>query len=217
MNRPSTRLSKRFLDVTISATALVALSPLLVVSAALVRWRLGSPVLFRQQRIGLGDRPFGILKLRTMTDERDSEGTLLADDLRVTRLGRFLRNTSIDELPALANVLFGQMSLVGPRPLPTRYLPRYTSEQRRRHQVLPGITGLAQVRGRNRLSWEDKFRWDIEYVDNQSMRLDLVILSLTVSKVLRRTDIDSEHCVSAPEFLGGEHTKAHEQQPQRAA
>ena len=199
---PSGTYPKRVLDITLAAAALILLSPLMFVCAVLVRSRLGKPVLFRQERIGLGDRPFRIFKFRTMTDERNTEGDLLADELRVTRLGKILRATSIDELPALINVLLGQMSLVGPRPLPSRYLPRYTREQRQRHRVLPGITGLAQVHGRNRLSWEEKFRLDLEYVHSRTLWLDVRILILTVLRVLRRDGIDSDHCVSAPEFLG---------------
>jgi len=202
MSDSTRQFSKRAIDLTIAAVALISLSPLLTVCAVLVRWRLGSPVLFWQERAGLVGRPFLIFKFRTMTDKKDVEGKLLVDEFRITRLGQFLRSSSLDELPGLWNVLVGEMSLVGPRPLPTRYLSRYTTEQQHRHRVRPGITGLAQIQGRNRLSWEEKFRWDIQYVKQHTLWLDLKIMLLTIVRVLRRDGISSGECVSAPEFTG---------------
>src|ERR1700678_1464394 len=183
------RLSKRTLDVLVAAAALVALSPLLAVIAVLVRIFMGSPVLFRQVRPGYKERPFTCLKFRTMTDKRDANGNLLPDGDRLTRLGRLLRRTSLDELPELINVLRGEMSLVGPRPLLMQYLDRYTPEQRRRHAVKPGITGWAQVNGRNALDWERKFDLDLWYVDHQTFWLDIRILSKTLLQVVQRDSI----------------------------
>ncbi|HWR97726.1 MAG TPA: sugar transferase, partial [Candidatus Methanoperedens sp.] len=183
---------KRALDVTVAAMALLLLSPLLLAAALAVRLRLGRPVLFRQVRPGRGGRPFVLLKYRTMSDARDGSGVLLPDAGRLSALGRFLRSTSLDELPELFNVLRGDMSLVGPRPLLTEYLPLYTPEQARRHEVRPGITGWAQVNGRNAISWEERFALDVWYVDNRSLRLDLRILALTVAKVLTREGISQE-------------------------
>lgn len=179
-------LLKRLIDVTMAAVTLVLLTPLLVMVALAVRLALGSPVLFRQQRAGLRGRTFTMYKFRTMKDTRDREGRLLPDEQRVTRLGRFLRSTSLDELPELVNVLRGEMSLVGPRPLLPQYLGRYTPEQARRHEVRPGLTGLAQVQGRLRLGWEERFALDVWYVDHRTFLLDLKILLVTVWKVLRR-------------------------------
>lgn len=175
--------------------------PVQVVAAASVRVMLGAPVLFRQERAGLGGRAFRVVKLRTMRARDDSRG-LVADADRLTRLGRFLRATSIDELPTFWNVIRGDMSLVGPRPLPTTYLPRYSAEQARRHDVRPGITGLAQISGRNALSWDEKFRLDVEYVDDHTMRGDLVILMRTALSVLRRSGIAAPGSATMPEFLG---------------
>lgn len=177
---------KRLLDLALAGPALVALSPLLALLAVLVRLRLGSPVLFRQERPGLHSQSFTILKFRTMTDERDADGRLLPDSCRLTPLGRFLRRTSIDELPELYNVLKGEMSLVGPRPLLARYDPYYTTEERIRFLVRPGITGLAQVSGRNDLSWDARFAADIEYVHGCSLSLDIRILLVTVWHALTR-------------------------------
>ncbi len=193
---------KRVLDVLLAVVALIALSPLLAVVAALVWLDLGSPVLFRHERPGRQARPFRLLKFRTMTDARDAQGKLLPDAKRLTRLGRLLRSTSLDELPELFNVLRGEMSLVGPRPLLMEYLPRYTARQMRRHEVRPGITGWAQVNGRNALAWERKFELDVWYVDHQSLWLDLKIMALTAWKVLRREGINQEGYATAPEFLG---------------
>jgi sugar transferase EpsL len=195
---------KRCLDLLPTIPALVLLAPLFAVLAVLVRLRLGSPVLFRQQRPGVGGRPFLMVKFRTMTDERDAAGNLLADELRLTRFGRFLRSSSLDELPELWNVLKGDMSLVGPRPLLMSYLPRFTPEQARRHEVRPGITGWAQVNGRNRVSWDDRFRLDVWYVDHRSLWLDLRILTMTVLAVLRRHEVSAEGSATMPEFTGTE-------------
>jgi sugar transferase EpsL len=193
---------KRLTDIALSSIGLLLLAPLILVLAVLVRVRLGSPVLFRQERPGLHGTPFTILKFRTMTDERDESGILLPDDQRLTRFGRFLRASSMDELPELWNVLRGDMSLVGPRPLLMEYLPLYTPEQARRNEVRPGITGWAQVNGRNALSWEEKFKLDVWYVDNQSLWLDLKILFLTVMKVLVREGISGEGHATMERFRG---------------
>jgi sugar transferase EpsL len=183
---------KRVIDVIGASAALVLLSPILAVIAILVRVRMGPPVLFRQQRPGRGGRPFEMTKFRTMTDRRGPDGALLPDAERLTHLGRFLRRTSIDELPELLNVVKGDMSLVGPRPLLTEYLPLYSPAQARRHEVRPGITGWTQVNGRNALTWDEKFALDVWYVDHRSTRLDFEILGKTVSQVF------SGHGVSAP-------------------
>lgn len=180
------------MDVVLATMAGALLSPVLVVGALLVRWRIGRPVFFRQERAGLGGRSFTLTKLRTMTDARDAAGNLLPDEARLTGLGRFLRSTSLDELPELWNVIKGDMALVGPRPLPTAYLDRYTAEEARRHEVRPGITGWAQVNGRNAVSWDDRLAMDVWYVDNRSLRLDLKILVRTVASVLRREGISAE-------------------------
>ncbi|WP_311135589.1 sugar transferase [Aminithiophilus ramosus] len=199
---PLEKGAKRAFDVVASGLGLLLLSPLLAVVALLVRRYLGSPVLFRQQRPGLGGRPFFMYKFRTMTNERDAEGKLLPDEKRLTPFGRFLRSTSIDELPELINVFSGDMSLVGPRPLLMAYLDRYTAHQMRRHEVKPGITGWAQVNGRNTLGWEEKFDLDVWYVDNGSFCLDVKILALTVAKVVRREGISSEKHATMEEFRG---------------
>ena len=183
---------KRLFDIGAAALALLILSPLLLAIAVLVRCFLGSPVLFRQRRPGLMGRPFDLLKFRTMTDARGADGALLPDAERLTAFGRFLRTTSLDELPELWNVLKGEMSLVGPRPLLMEYLPLYTNEEMRRHEVRPGITGLAQVKGRNGLSWPEKFAFDLWYVDNRSMWLDLSIIAATMLKVVKREGIAQE-------------------------
>ena len=196
------RALKRAVDVAVAGGALVALSPALLPLAGLVRLRLGSPVLFRQARPGLFGRPFTLMKLRTMTDARDASGRLLPDAERLTSFGRWLRSTSLDELPELVNVLLGDMSLVGPRPLLTQYLTRYSPEQARRHELRPGITGLAQVNGRNTLSWEEKFAHDVRYVDGQDLRLDLAILWRTLLTALRREGIAAPGAATMPEFQG---------------
>jgi lipopolysaccharide/colanic/teichoic acid biosynthesis glycosyltransferase len=180
------------------------LAPLLGLLAVTVAAKLGTPVVFRQQRPGLNGRPFTILKFRTMTDARDAADRLLPDAHRLTSFGKFLRSTSLDELPELVNVLRGEMSLVGPRPLLMEYLPLYSAEQRRRHDVLPGITGWAQINGRNAASWPRKFELDTWYVDHQSLWLDLKILALTVWKVLKRDGINQPGRATADKFCGSE-------------
>jgi sugar transferase EpsL len=196
------RKIKRAIDVVVSATGLMVTGPAILGAAAVVRATLGAPVFFRQERPGLHGKQFHIWKFRTMTDERSPDGKLLPDERRLTRVGRFLRSSSIDELPQLLNVLKGEMSLVGPRPLLMRYLSRYTPRQARRHDVPPGITGLTAVRGRNALSWEEKFELDVQYVDNWSLGLDLQILGETALKVLNRRGIAKEGHATMPEFMG---------------
>jgi sugar transferase EpsL len=193
---------KRVIDVLGASAALVVLSPLLAVVAVLVRVRMGPPVLFRQLRPGREGRPFELTKFRSMTDQRGSDGTLLPDAQRLTALGRFLRRTSIDELPELVNVVRGDMSLVGPRPLLMEYLPRYSPEQARRHEVRPGVTGWTQVNGRNDLTWEEKFALDVWYVDHRSTRLDLEILGRTVSQVLGGKGVSAPGHATMEPFRG---------------
>jgi sugar transferase EpsL len=195
-------LVKRAFDAAGAALLLVLLSPLLAVIAIIVRIALGSPVLFRQRRPGLHGRPFLLLKFRTMSERRGPGGDLLADAERLTRVGRLLRRTSLDELPELLNVLAGDMSLVGPRPLLMEYLPLYTPEQMRRHEVRPGLTGWTQVNGRNALSWEDKFALDVWYVDHRSVRLDLEILARTVREVLTGRGVSASGHATMEEFRG---------------
>ena len=198
------RFFKRLLDTVIAAVALIILSPILAVTALLVRLRLGSPVLFAQDRPGRNARVFKLYKFRTMTDARDADGNLLPDEERLTSFGKKLRATSLDELPELFNIIKGDMALVGPRPLLVRYLPRYTKHQARRHEVRPGITGLAQVKGRNALSWEDKFNWDVRYVDHVTLRGDCVIVLSTIKTVLKHEGINSEGEATMGEFTGSE-------------
>ena len=193
---------KRIFDLLLTIPGIILISPIIAVITFLVRTKLGSPVLFTQLRPGLNGKPFRIYKFRTMTDERDSEGNLLPDAERLTRFGRFLRSTSLDELPELINVLKGDMSLVGPRPLLLEYLERYSPEQARRHEVRPGITGWAQVNGRNAISWEDKFKLDVWYVDNWSLALDVKILWLTLIKVFKREGINQEGKATMEKFVG---------------
>jgi lipopolysaccharide/colanic/teichoic acid biosynthesis glycosyltransferase len=196
------RKGKRIFDAVGSGLGLVMLSPLLAVIGALV-WRFHRrPVLFVQERPGLGAKTFKMYKFRTMTDERDEHGRLLPDAQRLTRFGRFLRDSSLDELPELFNVLKGEMSLVGPRPLLVEYLPLYNAEQARRHGVKPGVTGWAQINGRNAISWEEKFELDVWYVDNWSLWIDIKILWLTILKVLRRSGISAAEHASMPKFTG---------------
>lgn len=178
---------KRCLDFLLSLCGIIVLGPVLVVLAVLVRVKLGSPVLFHQERPGRHEKIFKLYKFRSMTDEKDAEGNLLPDEVRLTKFGRLLRSTSLDELPELFNILKGDMSLVGPRPLLVRYLPYYTEEERHRHDVRPGLTGLAQVNGRNALGWEDRFRYDLDYVNHLNFGLDLKIIGMTVGKVLKRS------------------------------
>lgn len=194
------RHGKRALDVVLGGVLVVVTSPIQIGVAIAVRRALGRPVLFRQTRPGLNAKPFKMLKFRTMTDARDENGELLPDQLRLPRFGRFLRSTSLDELPELVNVLRGDISLVGPRPLLMTYLNRYSPRQTRRHAVKPGVTGLAQVSGRNNLTWDEKFELDLEYVENVSLRLDLQVLIRTVVNVLARKDINASDNVTMPEF-----------------
>jgi len=194
------RLVKRNIDVISAAVGLVLFGPLMLAVALAVRYDMGRPVLFRQMRPGLGGKPFVIWKFRTMRDALGSDGGPLPDGERITRFGRFLRSTSLDELPELWNVLKGEMSLVGPRPLLMSYLDRYTPEEARRHEVKPGVTGWAQVNGRNAISWKEKFALDVWYVDHHSFALDLKIIWLTMGKVSRRSGISAEGEATMPEF-----------------
>ena len=193
---------KRLLDLVLSAVALLLLSPVILLVAILVRCNLGAPVIFCQERPGKDEEIFKLYKFRSMTDACDAYGELLPDELRLTRFGRFLRSTSLDELPELWNIFKGDMSIVGPRPLLVKYLPLYNEEQRHRHDVTPGLTGWAQVHGRNLCSWEEKFDYDIWYVDHVSFILDLQIIFLTVKAVLKREGISSEDSPTMEEFTG---------------
>jgi sugar transferase EpsL len=201
---PGVPLSKRLFDLILTLPGLLLISPLLGLIGVLVRIFLGSPSLFLQMRPGKSGEPFTVYKFRTMTDVRDSGKHLLSDAERMTGLGRFLRSLSLDELPELFNVLRGEMSLVGPRPLLMQYLDRYSTEQARRHEVLPGMTGWAQVNGRNALTWEDKFRYDVWYVDNWSLWLDIKILLSTAWKVITREGISQLGHITAEEFIGSD-------------
>ncbi len=178
---------KRILDMALSLCGIIVFSPVYLVLWVLIRCKLGKPVLFTQERPGKKEKIFKLYKFRSMTDERDENGQLLPDEVRLTRFGKLLRSTSLDELPELFNILKGDMSLIGPRPLLVKYLPYYTEEERHRHDVRPGLTGLAQVNGRNALGWEDRFAYDLEYVEKCSLLMDLKILGMTVGKVLKRT------------------------------
>jgi len=193
---------KRLFDMLVAGVALIVALPFLTILALLIRAKMGSPVLFRQTRPGVGGEAFEMIKFRTMRNAVDAHGAQLPDAERLTPFGRFLRSSSLDELPELWNVLKGDMSLVGPRPLLMEYLPRYSAEQARRHEVRPGLTGWAQVNGRNALSWDEKFALDVWYVDNRSMKLDLQILWLTVLKVLRRDGISADGEATMPKFQG---------------
>ncbi len=195
---------KRCLDIVLSLCGIIVLSPVLLVLFILVRVKLGSPVLFKQERPGKGEKIFTLCKFRTMTDVRDEKGELLPDEVRLTKFGRLLRATSLDELPELFNILKGDMSVIGPRPLLVRYLPRYNSFQRRRHEVRPGLTGLAQVNGRNALTWEEKFEYDVRYVDNLTFAMDVRIFFATVRAVLKHEGINSETSATMEEFMGSE-------------
>lgn len=186
----------------LSLIAIIVLSPILLVVAILVRTKLGSPVLFKQKRPGLNEELFLMYKFRTMTDEKDAKGELLPDSIRLTKFGRLLRSTSLDELPELFNILKGDMSIIGPRPLLVQYLPLYNNHQKRRHEVRPGLSGLAQVSGRNAISWEDKFTLDVEYVDNVSFFKDWKIIFLTIKKVFVREGINSETAATIEPFKG---------------
>ena len=198
------RYIKRPQDFCCALIALIVLSPILCVVAILVRIKLGSPILFTQERPGKDGKIFKLYKFRSMTDERDEEGNLLPDKIRLTKFGKLLRSTSLDELPELFNILNGDMSVVGPRPLLVRYLPRYNEHQARRHEVRPGFTGYAQVHGRNTITWEQKFDLDVEYVDNVTFLGDWKIIFQTVGTVLKREGISSETSVTMEEFMGTE-------------
>lgn len=193
---------KRLFDLLVACTLLLALSPIIVITAIVVRFKLGAPIIFKQKRPGLHGTPFYVYKFRTMTDEKDSLGNLLPDHIRLTAFGSFLRKYSLDELLQLINVIKGELSLVGPRPLLMEYLPLYTEEQAKRHQVRPGITGWAQIHGRNAISWEEKFALDVWYVENRSILLDLQIMFLTIMKVIRPEGINNANHVTMPIFKG---------------
>jgi sugar transferase EpsL len=203
-------VSKRLLDLSLAILGFILLSPLLLVISLLVWVTYGWPVLFRQQRSGYTGKPFWIYKFRTMTDERDENSNLLPDEQRLTRLGQFMRSASLDELPELINVVRKEMSIVGPRPLFVRYLERYSPEQARRHAVLPGITGWAQVNGRNALTWQEKFNLDLWYVDHWSFWLDIRIIFLTISKTLRQEGINQPGQTTAEEFMPAHDLGEHE-------
>lgn len=195
---------KRCMDFILSLVAIIILSPVYVVVAILIRTKLGSPILFEQKRPGKDEKIFKMYKFRTMTDERDENGKLLPDKVRLTKFGRFLRSTSLDELPELFNILKGDMSIIGPRPLLVEYLPRYNEEQRRRHEVRPGLSGLAQANGRNAISWEEKFQYDVEYVDHVTFFGDWKIIFKTIWNVLKRDGISSETSATMEKFMGTE-------------
>ena len=196
------RYIKRLLDILLSGCALIVLSPVLLIVAILVRTKLGSPVIFCQERPGKDEKIFKMYKFRSMTDERDENGNLLPDEVRLTKFGRLLRSTSLDELPELWNIFKGDMSIVGPRPLLVKYLPLYNEEQRHRHDVRPGLTGLAQINGRNGISWEKKFQYDVQYVNEITFWGDMKILILTVTSVFKREGISSESSVTMEDFTG---------------
>jgi undecaprenyl phosphate N,N'-diacetylbacillosamine 1-phosphate transferase len=193
---------KRLLDFVLSLIASIILSPVMLVVAVLVRIKLGSPVLFQQQRPGKDEKIFNMYKFRTMTDERDENGELLPDEVRLTKFGKTLRSTSLDELPELFNIVKGDMSIVGPRPLLVRYLPLYNERQKHRHDVRPGFTGLAQVNGRNSISWEEKFEWDVKYVEHVTFLRDCRIILKTIAVVLKRDGISSATSATMEEFTG---------------
>ena len=193
---------KRFMDFLIAALSIIIFSPLLIILAILVRVKLGGPVIFKQERPGLNGKVFKLYKFRTMTDAKDENGNLLDDEYRLTSFGKKLRSTSLDELPELYNILKGDMSIVGPRPLLVKYLPLYSDEQKRRHDVRPGLTGLAQVSGRNAITWTEKFNKDIEYVDKVSFGLDVSIFFKTIYCVLKREGINSDSAATMEDFTG---------------
>lgn len=195
---------KRILDFTLSLIALIVLSPILLITAILVRIKLGSPVIFKQQRPGKDEKIFTLYKFRTMTDKKDEEGNLLPDSERLTKFGKILRSTSLDELPELVNILKGDMSIVGPRPLLIEYLELYNEEQKHRHDIRPGLTGLAQVSGRNSISWEEKFKEDIEYIEKITLIEDIKIILKTVEKVFKREGISQEGQETMERFKGSE-------------
>ena len=193
---------KRILDITLSGAAIIVLSPVMGVTAILVKKKLGSPVIFKQKRPGKDEKIFTMYKFRTMTDERDEKGELLPDSIRVTKFGKTLRSTSLDELPELFNIFKGDMSVVGPRPLLVQYLPLYNEKQKRRHEVRPGLSGLAQVNGRNAITWDEKFNYDVEYVEKVSFTLDVRIVLRTIIKAFRQEDINAGSEVTMEAFTG---------------
>ncbi|MCD8878966.1 sugar transferase [Staphylococcus kloosii] len=195
-------MKKRALDIIISVLGLTLTSPIILIFAVLIRLNMGKPVFYKQIRPGKNEVPFTLIKFRTMTNQQDLNGVLLPDELRKTRLGSFIRSTSIDELPQLYNVLKGDLSIVGPRPLLMEYLTLYNAKQRLRHVVKPGITGLAQIKGRNALSWEHKFKYDVWYVKNQSMKLDLYIIFMTIIKVVLRKNVNAQNHATMYKFKG---------------
>lgn len=195
-------MTKRLMDIFVAIIALILLLPIILITAIAVRFFLGSPIIFTQTRPGQYGKAFNMYKFRTMTNSKDNNGNLLPDDKRLPPFGKFLRASSLDELPELYNILKGEMSLVGPRPLLMQYLNRYTDEQMKRHNVKPGITGLAQISGRNSLSWEEKFKLDVKYVETQSFFLDLKILFLTPFRIIKREGITQEGRATADEFMG---------------
>jgi len=195
---------KRLQDFLCALAAIIVLSPVMLITAILVRTKLGSPIIFKQERPGLNGKIFTLYKFRTMTDKRDENGELLPDAVRLTKFGKLLRSTSLDELPELFNILNGDMAVVGPRPLLVEYLPRYNAHQARRHEVRPGFTGLAQVNGRNSITWEEKFNWDVQYVDHITFLEDWKIIFKTVGTVLKREGISSETSVTMEKFMGND-------------
>ena len=199
---------KRLFDFSVSLIAFILLFPFLVFIAVLIRIKLGSPIIFKQDRPGLNEQIFTLYKFRTMTDKKDDQGVLLPDSERLTKFGKFLRSTSIDELPGLINIIKGDMSIVGPRPLLVEYLELYNSEQRKRHEVRPGLSGYAQINGRNALSWEDKFKLDVVYVNNVTFKHDIGIILKTILKVIKREGISSSNSVTMEKFKGSTGTEA---------
>lgn len=196
------RYMKLILDFLLAGFALLLLSPVMLILSIMVKYKLGSPIIFKQERPGKGEKIFTLYKFRTMTDQRDENGELLPDEIRLTKFGKLLRSTSLDELPELWNIIRGDMSIVGPRPLLVRYLPLYNERQRRRHDVRPGFTGLAQVNGRNSISWEEKFEWDVKYVENITFKNDVKIIWNTVAVVLKREGVSSKTSETMEEFKG---------------
>lgn len=195
---------KRILDLILSLMALIVLTPLMIIIGILVRINLGSPIIFKQKRPGKNEKIFTLYKFRTMTDKRDIDGNLLPDEYRLTKFGKFLRSTSLDELPELINIIKGDMAIVGPRPLLVKYLPLYNEKQKHRHDVRPGLTGYAQVNGRNAISWEEKFEDDLKYIENITLINDIKIILKTIKKVIKRNDISQENNATIEEFKGSE-------------
>jgi len=200
---------KRAFDILGASIALIILTPVFLLLAILIRINLGSPILFRQQRLGYKEKIFTLYKLRTMTNQCNTDGSLLPDSERISRFGHFLRSTSMDELPELINIIKGDMSFIGPRPLLIKYLPRYSERQRQRHKVRPGLSGLAQVKGRNTLSWDEKFNLDLQYIENISIWMDIKIFLLTILKVFKREGIHSQSSITMEEFMGSDTNTTH--------